>query len=111
YRHELRYFQNLFQPSAKLVKKIRIGSKVKRVYDDPKTPLERIIESKMGDPAKVERLEKLFDKLDPFELSEIVSKKLKIICGYASKCSSSSAVSAMSKRQREFFKQTRFQDD
>ncbi len=111
YRHELRYFQNLFQPSAKLVKKTRIGSKVKRVYDDPKTPLERVIESKMGDPVKVARLEKLFDQLDPFELSKIVNQKLKIICGLASKFSSRPTVSAMSKRQREFFKQNRFHDD
>ncbi len=31
YRHELRLFQNLFLPSGKLVKKVRIGSRVRRL--------------------------------------------------------------------------------
>jgi len=38
YSNELRLFHNFFQPSVKLVKKIHIGSKLKRVYDKPKTP-------------------------------------------------------------------------
>lgn len=32
YQNELRLFQNLFQPSVKLVRKVRVGSRVKRVY-------------------------------------------------------------------------------
>lgn len=109
YRHELRYFQNFFQPSAKLVKKIRIGSKVRRVYDDPITPLERVIKSKMCDPAKVEKLEKLFEQLDPFDLSKIVDCKLKIICGMASKVIHVPARS-MSKRQHDFLKRGLFEE-
>ena len=35
YRHELRLWMNLFLPSVKLLKKIRVGSKVRRVYDGP----------------------------------------------------------------------------
>ncbi len=50
YRHELHYFQNFFQPSVKLLKKVRIGSKLKRVYEDPKTPFERVLESKQANP-------------------------------------------------------------
>ncbi len=42
YRNELRLFQNLFLPSVKLVKKIRVGSRVRRSYDRPQTPLERV---------------------------------------------------------------------
>lgn len=41
-RHASRLFRNFFQPSVKLLKKIRIGSKLKRVYDAPKTPWERV---------------------------------------------------------------------
>jgi hypothetical protein len=33
YRHELRLWLNLYLPSVKLVKKVRIGSKLRRVYD------------------------------------------------------------------------------
>ena len=39
YQNELRIFQNLFLPSMKLLDKTRIGSKLKRRYDKPKTPL------------------------------------------------------------------------
>ena len=42
YRHELRLFQNLFLPSVKLLRKVRVGSKLKRLYDKPQTPLERV---------------------------------------------------------------------
>lgn len=76
YRNELRWFQNFFQPSVKLIKKIRIGSKIKRIYDSPKTPLQRVCECKNVNPLKVAELKKLFQSLDPFELSENIDKKL-----------------------------------
>ena len=38
YRHELRLWQNLDLPAVKLVKKVRVGSKVRRVYDAAQTP-------------------------------------------------------------------------
>ena len=42
YGQELRLWLNLFLPSVKLLKKVRIGSKVRRVYDGPRTPFERV---------------------------------------------------------------------
>ena len=42
YRHELRLWMNLFLPSVKLVRKTRVGSKLRRVYDRAQTPLERV---------------------------------------------------------------------
>src|SRR3989449_11551196 len=45
YRHELRLWLNLFLPSVKLVKKVRVGSKLRRVYDTPQTPLQRVASS------------------------------------------------------------------
>jgi hypothetical protein len=42
YRHELPLWMNLFLPSVKLVRKTRVGSKLRRVYDWPQTPLERV---------------------------------------------------------------------
>jgi hypothetical protein len=46
YRRELRLWLNLYLPSVKLVKKVRVGSKLRRVYDAPKTPFERVVASK-----------------------------------------------------------------
>jgi len=51
YRNELRWFQNFFQPSLRLVRKVRIGSRLKREYDLPKNPLERVSESGRADMA------------------------------------------------------------
>ena len=78
-RHPLRLFQNFFQPSVKLRKKIRIGSRLKRIYDAPKTPWERVLASPQSDAPKVARLQALFPLLDPFQLAQSVDKKLSAI--------------------------------
>lgn len=39
---DLRLFQNLFQPSMKLVHKVRHGSRLRRHYDSPQTPWARV---------------------------------------------------------------------
>ena len=76
YRHELRLFQNLFLPSVKLVRKERIGSRLRRRYDAPRTPLERVQASPGGDPATVAALTALRDRLDPFALAQTIDHKL-----------------------------------
>jgi len=76
YQNELRLFQNLFQPSVKLVRKVRVGSRVKRLYDAPKTPFQRVCESAQVDRVKVAQLKKLFESLDPFLLSKTIEQKL-----------------------------------
>jgi hypothetical protein len=85
YRNELRWFQNFFQPSVRLIRKVRVGSKLRRRYDIPKTPLERVIESGAGNPARLAQLKALRDKLDPFALSEGVERKLTRIWGMRSR--------------------------
>ncbi len=42
YRQELRLWMNLFLPSVRLIKTVRRGSRLHRVYDVPKTPLDRL---------------------------------------------------------------------
>jgi hypothetical protein len=76
YRNELRWMMNLFLPSVKLVKKTRVGSRLKRTYDPPTTPLDRLLSCKLGDPVKLEELKKLRAGLDPFKLSETIEQKL-----------------------------------
>ena len=85
YRNELRLFHNFFQPSVKLLKKIHIGSKLKRVYDKPKTPFQRVCECKNVYPDKIAELKKLSLSLNPFELSQTIDKKLNKIYDAASK--------------------------
>jgi len=50
YRNELRLWLNLYQPPVKVVKKMRVGSKLRRVYDAPQTPLERAASSQGTPP-------------------------------------------------------------
>jgi hypothetical protein len=79
YRRELRLWLNLYLPSVKLVKKVRVGSKVRRVYDGPKTPLERVVASKQGDAAQLSILKELQRTLDPFQLAKVIDRKLERI--------------------------------
>ena len=76
YRNELRTFQNLFLPSMKLLSKSRVGSKLKRRYDKPKTPLERVAACPQADPLKLAELKKLRDATDPFDLAKTIEQKL-----------------------------------
>jgi len=79
YQNELHIFQNLFLPSMKLSKKSRVGSKLKRRYDKPQTPLERVLKCPQADPVKVQRLKRLRDQTDPFELAKRLEQKLERI--------------------------------
>jgi len=81
YRNELCWFQNFFQPSVKLLEKIHIGSKLKRVYDKPITPLQRVCKCKNVNPVKIAELKKLSLSLNPFELSITLDIKLSKIYG------------------------------
>ena len=76
YRHELRLMMNLFQPSVKLMKKVRVGSRLKRIYDVPRTPLERLITHSEANPDKVAALRQLRDSTDPFVLAKTIEDKL-----------------------------------
>lgn len=79
YRNELRLFMNLFLPSTKLLAKKRVGSQTRRRYDEPKTPLDRLIIPGQGDSIKIERLKLLQTQLDPFRLSQIIDEKVERI--------------------------------
>ena len=79
YRHELRLWLNLYLPSVKLLKKVRVGSKVRRVYDAPQTPLERVMASASAHPDQVAALKKLRASLDPFQLGKAIEQKIEAI--------------------------------
>jgi hypothetical protein len=79
YRHELRLWLNLYLPSVKLVKKVRVGSKVRRVYDTAQTLLERVLAGGQFKKDQVAELKKLHLSLDPFQLGKVIDQKLERI--------------------------------
>lgn len=84
YANELSLFQNFFQPSMKLFKKVRVGSKIVRRYDQAQTPFQRVLKSGKYNKAKVKNLKELFESIDPFELSQRIDRKLQNIIKMAS---------------------------
>lgn len=76
YRNELRIWMNLFQPSVKLIKTKRIGSSLKRSYDKPLTPLDRLVACQEANSTKLASYESLRARTDPFELSKRINQKL-----------------------------------
>ena len=79
YRNELRLMMNLFQPSVKLMHKTRVGSRLRRHYDQPQTPLDRLRASRVGKSKKAAALTEMRNNIDPFELSRSIERKLRLI--------------------------------
>lgn len=85
---QLRIFQNLFQPSMKLNRKIRKGSRVMRRYDVPATPLERALQSAEKTP-QIQALKSVAKNTDPFELSRQIDQQLDCLYNLAAQQNSS----------------------
>jgi hypothetical protein len=83
YRNELRLFQNFFLPSVKLLRKERVGARVRRRYDRPRTPLERVLACPEVRPEVAAQLLRQRDRLDPFTLARIIEQKLERIYALA----------------------------
>jgi hypothetical protein len=83
YGHELRLFHNLFLPSVKLLGKERVGARVRRRYDRPRTPLERVQACPEADAQAVAALVRLRDRLDPFVLSQAIDQKIERLVALA----------------------------
>ena len=82
YRSEWRLYHNFFQPSVKLIEKKVIASQTVKRYDKPKTPYERVLESKYVDPKVKRSLKEQFETLNPFQLRKAIESKLKRIFDY-----------------------------
>lgn len=79
YRNELRLYINFFQPSQKLIKKERFGSKIKRTYDTPKTPYLRVLESEDIPDELKRKLKAQYKQLNVFAIKRTIDRKLKLI--------------------------------
>lgn len=76
YRDYWEPLNNFFQPCAKLIKKERIGSKIKRYHDKPLTPCDRLLKSKHLSEAFKKDLLSQRAALNPFDLKKKMEEKL-----------------------------------
>jgi hypothetical protein len=68
--------KNFYTPSMKLIKKDRVGSKIKKKYDLPKTPYQRLMESGQLTLKEQSDLVKRKSRLNPFKLRRELDEKL-----------------------------------
>jgi hypothetical protein len=76
HRGDLRLYKNFFQPVMKLVSKERIGGSVKRKYDTPKTPYQRLMDSGQISEQTRKQLETVYLSLNPAQLKRSIDTKL-----------------------------------
>lgn len=78
YKHLWNPLNNYFIPTLKLNHKERIGSRIKKHYDAPKTPFQRILDCPNVSEEVKEDLKRKKSKLDPFELKRQLDLMLKV---------------------------------
>ena len=67
-------YKNFFQPTIKLVEKIRVGGKIHRRYDEPRTPFQRVMESGQLSLAERKRLQDQYESLSVAALHRRIEK-------------------------------------
>ena len=84
YRNEWNLYFNFFCNSFKLIEKKRVTSKIIKKFDIPKTPFQRIMESDFIPAETKQRLQRIMENTDPFELEKQMARKIKAIVKKAS---------------------------
>lgn len=79
YKNEVSLLNNFFLPNFKLIEKTRVKSKVIKKHSQPKTPYQRLLDSKDLTQEEKEKLTKAYQKLNPFLLRKTIENKLKRI--------------------------------
>lgn len=69
-------YMNFLQPMRKLVSKERVGSRVKKVYDEARTPYRRLLESGAISEEKKQALERAYERINPVELRGQIEQAL-----------------------------------
>jgi hypothetical protein len=70
----LRLYTNFFQPVMKLLSKERHGAKVKKTYDRPRTPYQRLCDSGVLSPQAKRQLRRQYATLNPAELKRQIGQ-------------------------------------
>lgn len=76
YKLYLNALNNFFVPQTKLIEKVRVGSKIVKKYDKPKTPFDRLLESKSLTMRQKENLRRQYELLNPIELRNIIKRQM-----------------------------------
>lgn len=77
YRETWCPLHNFFLPSQKLLRKTRIGARIVKQYDSPKTPYQRLLESADLSLGMKSALELRYQSLNPFDLRLRLEMELK----------------------------------
>jgi len=70
----LRLYTNFFLPTMKLKSKERVGSRVKKKYDQALTPYQRVLQSKLVSKTKKEQLRIKYATLNPAALKRKIER-------------------------------------
>jgi hypothetical protein len=70
----LHFYGNFFLPTMKLKEKVRVGSKVKRIYDDPQTPYARALASDLVSEEDKAQLREVYSHLDLLALRQRINE-------------------------------------
>ena len=76
----LRLYTNYFQPVMKLLSKERNGARVKKKYDEPKTPYQRLMDMPDISPKIKQRLKAEYATLNPAQLKREISRPQEKLC-------------------------------
>lgn len=67
-------YVNFFQPSRKLLKKVRVGAKVTKTYDQAQTPYQRLVQSGVLTKENQVQLRLMYESLNPAQLQREMNK-------------------------------------
>lgn len=67
-------YKNYFQPTMKLKEKIREGGKIRRKYEEPRTPYQRMMESAQIKASAKKKLKQQYESMNVAELHRQVEK-------------------------------------
>lgn len=68
-------YKNFCQPTMKIILKERVDGHIRRKYDTPKTPYERLLKLGNLNEETITRLEQVYQSLNPAELKRQMEKK------------------------------------
>lgn len=76
---DLYLYKNFFQPQIKLKEKVRVGSKIQRRYQRPRTPYHIVMQSKVLSSDQKQKLKTLYESLNPAALKRSIDQKLDLL--------------------------------
>lgn len=71
---KLYFYLNFFKPQRRCIKKQRIGSKIKKLYDQPQTPYERILKDRSIPKENKIKLKTIYQTLNPIKIRREIIK-------------------------------------